>query len=423
MRRESIIPLIAGILLIALVSFSAGFLWNFYKMPPSNKFGTLQDFVKRYQQLGFWTREGLYVQFDVSASDPDFKVVRPEALMPGYRLIMGYDIDLDTYSVRLYDTAGEVRHTWPLSYSALAGKPGAEELNTHGMVAYPNGDLVVNFGDEADLMARIDVCGKPKWVEHGAYHHSIDIDDDGLLWTWFSPDNQNAQRQYMVALDPDTGETVKSIALEDIAAKSIDNLTNLTLPVGFKFHKGFRGQQDDLFHPNDVEPLRAEMADEYPMFEAGDLLVSFRHLSLIAVIDPDTLEFKWVGYGPWRQQHDPDFIGGGKISLYDNALFRNRSNILIVDPETGKIDTVFTTDESNYYSPAQGKQQMLPDGSFLIVVPAEGRVLEISGDGELILDYNNIKTDGVNARVLNADWVPEDFFTTFPSCDTAPAAG
>lgn len=49
----------------------------------------------------------------------------------------------------------------------------------------------------------------------------------------------------------------------------------------------------DITHLNDVKPLPPSMADEYPLFRAGDLLVSIRNLHLVFVYDPATDEIKW----------------------------------------------------------------------------------------------------------------------------------
>ena len=65
-------------------------------------------------------------------------------------------------------------------------------------------------------------------------------------------------------------------------------------------------------------PLSASMADQYPLFDAGDLVVSLRHIDAVFVLDPGTREVKWSAHEPFMRQHDPDFIGEGWISVFDN---------------------------------------------------------------------------------------------------------
>lgn len=45
-------------------------------------------------------------------------------------------------------------------------------------------------------------------------------------------------------------------------------------------------EKADLTHLNDVEPLPDSIAGEYPLFEAGDLVVSLRNPHLVFVMDP-----------------------------------------------------------------------------------------------------------------------------------------
>jgi len=68
---------------------------------------------------------------------------------------------------------------------------------------------------------------------------------------------------------------------------------------------------DDPLHLNDIEPLPASMASEYPLFDAGDLLVSLRYPDLVLVVDPDSETVKWYESRYFTRQHDPDFLGNG----------------------------------------------------------------------------------------------------------------
>src|SRR4030095_186146 len=74
----------------------------------------------------------------------------------------------------------------------------------------------------------------------------------------------------------------------------------------------------DPTHLNDVQILTQEMAAQYPRFKAGDLLVSFRTLNTIGVLDPETELFKWHFDGPSHQQHSPRFLGKNAIVFLDN---------------------------------------------------------------------------------------------------------
>ena len=84
--------------------------------------------------------------------------------------------------------------------------------------------------------------------------------------------------------------------------------------------RGFRSEVEDPLHANDVEYLDAEMADAFPMFEAGDLMVSLHEIATVAVLDGATRRMKWFMTGPFFGQHDPDFLPNGNILLYDNRI-------------------------------------------------------------------------------------------------------
>ena len=64
-----------------------------------------------------------------------------------------------------------------------------------------------------------------------------------------------------------------------------------------------------------------------------------------------------------------------------------------------------------------GAHQYLPNGNLLVVVPDEGRVVEVTGKGEKVMEFNNIaRSTRHNGHVENAQWVPLDFFDRIPSC-------
>lgn len=68
------------------------------------------------------------------------------------------------------------------------------------------------------------------------------------------------------------------------------------------------------------------MADSYPLFEAGDLLISMRNLDLVLVLDPEARTIRWHREDPWIQQHDPDFVRFGGIGILENVFDGTRTH-------------------------------------------------------------------------------------------------
>jgi hypothetical protein len=277
--------------------------------------------------------------------------------------------------------------------------------------------------DNGDVMARLNACGEPMWVQPGIYHHAITRADDGTYWIWRADGSHYAQYHYMVNFDPATGETLREIGLiEDVISKMGPDAGIFSIRPDHPFVRIDQDPENrsaiDLFHPNDIDVLSASYAPLFPAFEAGDLLLSFRELHLVAVLDPDTHVVKWSRRSPWIAQHDPDFTADGYISVYNNNSGRGRSEIVKVRPQKQKIVNAFFDGELEFYSATMGTHQYLPNGNVLIVVPGEGRVLEVTAGGDYVMEYNNVssKFAEYNEHVENGVWLPPDYFSTSPAC-------
>jgi hypothetical protein len=155
------------------------------------------------------------------------------------------------------------------------------------------------------------------------------------------------------------------------------------------------------------------MASEYPLFAAGDLLVSMRFLNLVMVFAPDTGLVKWSAAGVFTEQHDPDFIGGGWISVYDNrtdlTVDGSRfggSRLVAIQPHTGAWRQIYprpdqaSGHERRFHSHQGGKAQLLPDGHWLITEPSGGRVFEIDASGRTVWEWGQQDEDGMVSEVL-----------------------
>ncbi|MEM6823746.1 MAG: arylsulfotransferase family protein [Pseudomonadota bacterium] len=411
---ERLITLFSLVLLVSATSFAGGFLFRELRIAPTQEVLTLKSQLGQWRRTGLWGDEDEFPRTNLAPVATPVRVVNPEAFHPGYRVVTGAD-PVFGYSVRLIDETGSIAHVWPLK----------EEITprTHGLVALPDGSLVLvtSGGPTGDsgTIARVDACGDRIWQNHGQYHHQVHLSDDGSLWTWFSPAHHNGHFQSMVQVDPTTGAVLRDLSLNDVASASRRNALILRIPDGFDFRHRASLPSDiaaDIWHPNDVEPLPAEMADAFENFEAGDLLISLRNIDLVAVIDPETLDIKWWQSGPWSRQHDPDFMADGTIEVYDNATSFGRSSIVTVDPVTGETWRRHPSDSHHWYSKSQGMHARLPNGNSLITVPWEGRVIELDADGELVFEHRFMVSDAQTGRSSNALWLPLGYFETFPSC-------
>ncbi|MEC8851127.1 MAG: arylsulfotransferase family protein, partial [Pseudomonadota bacterium] len=155
---------------------------------------------------------------------------------------------------------------------------------------------------------------------------------------------------------------------------------------------------------NDVEPLPAALADAFPMFNAGDLLVSLRNTNLVAVIDRRSHRIKWAENGAWLRQHDPDFMSDGRIIVFDNrkddanGRVFGGSRILAIDPADGQVEVLFEgTEKAPFYTNVMGQQQRQPNGNLLISEPQAGRAIEVTPAGKIVWQYVNGYTPGINA--------------------------
>ena len=414
--------LVSAWLLFGGLCFWGGFLVELYKPWPEPFLVRVQRVPVSLWKFGTIAPDNLIISAPVGASRERFVVHDKNRQMVGYYGLLGWDDERGTYSAWLYRTNGQLLHTWSLNYRTLdpdGPRNGGDA--PHAFWVVPDGSFIVSFY-WGDVMARVDSCGRPLWTKTGTYHHSLESADDGTFWSWRGDGTSHGHRQFMVNFDPATGNTIREIELADVIRKAGPLAIAFGVPADFPFREStVDGQVTDIFHPNDVEPLRASVAGMFPQFETGDLVISLRFVNLVAVIDPDDLRVKWQQQGPWHHQHDPDFLADGTISVFDNNEERDRSEIIKIHPSTGQISNELHDGGTPFYTASMGTHQYLPNGNVFLVVPDEGRVLELSANGNKVVEFNNVfrSAPAYNAHVANGMWLPEDYFSTVPSCPIA----
>ena len=95
-------------------------------------------------------------------------------------------------------------------------------------------------------------------------------------------------------------------------------------------------------HVNDIELVTPALARRISGVEPGDLLLSARHLDALAIVSRRNGGILWLQVGPWIQQHDPDIMPNGTISVFNNDLKSlGGSSIIEFDPRTEESMTRF----------------------------------------------------------------------------------
>lgn len=360
------------------------------------------------------------------------RVVLPEEVQPGLTLVTSVWRD-STWApgLRLIDRNGRVLHHWSLDPEGAFPDSASRrrglafsELDIQGSRLLPDGDVLVNL--EYVGTVRMDACGRIRWRLPGGGHHAIHRAEDGSFWIpGVTPEPRSESpghpdglpgfdrpvyQDQLVRVSPD-GEVLDVINLLDVLYAN-----DLYLYLG----KTSFGYKADPTHLNDVESLSSTMADGYPLFDAGDLVVSLRHLDLVFVLDPESRRVRWHVSDPLLRQHDPDFLGDGWIGVFNNrsdGTLRGEvlggSQIVALQPHTDSMKVLFPGAESDpFFTHVRGKWQLLANGNLLLTESAAGRVVEVTPEGRtawewVVEPYGEDRTPFVS-KAVRVDLTPED---------------
>jgi hypothetical protein len=340
------------------------------------------------------------------------RALRPGKIQSGLTLISSWWEGPDGWKpgLRLINKKGQVFHKWQVNRTDLfqggfAHKKDPSQASTHGALLLPEGDSVVNVSYIG--MARLDACGNVLWTLKEGNHHSIARAGDGSFWTPGVSSKLRTRTPEFPGGFPGLEKPVWMSRILHVSedGKILDRINVLDILHANDLHryipKGmgprFEKIGTDPLHLNDVEPLDPHMAAEYPLFEAGDLLVSLRYPSLVLVLDPENREVKWYESRLFTHQHDPDFLGDGWIGVFDNrrdgterGAMLGGTRIVALEPHADSMKVLFPTRHSApHYTATAGKWQMLSNRNMILVEARAGRVAEVDSSGHTVWEWIN----------------------------------
>lgn len=309
-------------------------------------------------------------------------------------------------SAHLVDPDGNIKHSWHLPYARLMGsgtlitsEPPETQLFWRPVRVFPDGSLLalvdqVQRTPAGLALMKLDRDSKIIWVHHGNVHHDFDVGADGRIYV-LAQTVRAAPPQALTALRgpllderlqilSSDGALLRDISLIEAFANSrYSPLLERVAPEHYS--KG------DYLHANNVDVVTEDVAARFPFARAGNILLSFREISTLALLDLKQSTIVWARRGPWFHQHDPEFLDNGNLLLFDNQgdwERGGRTRVIEYDPATEAIVWRYPRDEAaSLWSRERGDAQKLSNGNVLINEFMQGRLHEVTPAGEAVWLY------------------------------------
>jgi hypothetical protein len=311
----------------------------------------------------------------------------PAHAQPGYTLFSPMYGDGSVY---LIDMEGRVAHSWCLPY-----RPG---LNAHLL---DNGHLLYSGKAMEDLerfeawprikggaVLEVDWRGRTQWeVRHPDHHHDAQRLRNGNVIMLCSRPLPAQLTSHIQGGVPGTEADGRMYG---------DYLVEMTIDGNIVWEWRTWERLDPATHPITLQDRRSEWTHANSVAETddGNLVVSFRNVSTVVMIERASGEIVWeLGSPPLAQQHAPRPLPNGNLLIFDNGMHRRDhpgsfSRAIEVDPRRDAIIWEYTDPSLfGFFSPYIGNAQRLPNGNTLICEGCHGRLFEVTPEGDVVWEY------------------------------------
>jgi len=320
----------------------------------------------------------------------------------GYTSFAVAGMEKGNSTVYIIDMKGNVLHEW------FIGNGGT----LHNLIL-KNGHLISNrLGGKCPVMGCVAAIEERDWYgnliwsyENNHLHHPAEIMPNGNIIAIFWEDLPKELNDEVKGGIPNTEAEGNKIYTDSIKIINRDkeiiwewyphkqlNISDWPLSYG----------ENREYWPNinRVEYL----PEDNPFNKKESLLVSFRAVDTIAIIDIETKEVVWKwGKGEIAHQHDPHLLSNGNILVFDNGFLRSNlpelkagkyfSRVIEINPRINQIVWEYAGFMPNrmrgfaFYSFIGGFAERLPNWNTLITETTTGRIFEINTEGEIVWEY------------------------------------
>ena len=390
----------------------------------------ISDAEQAYRELkARWRGDREWYYFDTTATERVTQH-RPESAAPGATLVAYVGADNHQF-IQVLAADGEILNQWRVDWFDLW--PDASHLAddirpktlpgaiVHGVWLMDDGGVLLQH--DACGMIRLDACGHVQWRLPERTHHSLHVDERGHIWTSNRLTRKEPNPNYpsyhppfeeytICEISPD-GKVLQDVSLFDLLREN----EMMSLLYMSTWHDNTVETGGDTLHVNDVEVFPSTLKPG--LFQPGDVMVSLRRTNAVVVFDLAQRRVRHVSVGGFVRQHDPDFIDGDTISVFDNNHIGHRhqgvqSRIVLKNAAKNEVRIAYVgTAEQPFFTDIMGKHQWLPNGNLLVVESTRGRVLELDSQGRLVWVFVNVLGNGLAGAVSEGIRLPETVTATF----------
>ncbi|MCP3916455.1 MAG: hypothetical protein GY711_12935 [bacterium] len=286
----------------------------------------------------------------------------------------------------LADMSGEVLHRWERAYDSLPDAPAMQHTTQNAwrrVRLLPDGSLLAIWDGLG--LTKLDRGSNVVWHFGGPAHHDLDVAPDGRILVLT---RRPAIVSRLNAKQPILDDAITTLSADgEVLART--SLVECLLNSSYSEHLVRAAREaGDILHTNTLELLDEQSAAAHPSWSPGDVLVCFRDLDRIAVIDLERRRTVWMTDGDWAAPHQPTVLENGNLLIFDNMGHASHSKVLELDPRTGAEAWRWSTEPpADFFSVFCGTAERLANGNTLVTESCRGHAFEVTPGGEIAWSF------------------------------------
>ncbi len=176
----------------------------------------------------------------------------------------------------------------------------------------------------------------------------------------------------------------------------LDQPASVIIPEENRKNASIWGGEYDYYHLNSLSIVpNNSLQGIHPAFNPGNWLISFRHGSMMFILDKDTKKVLWSAIYNQIQDnlegpHNPSMTQRGNIIVFDNGRYRKWSRIISINPINLNITWEYKTENpEDFFSLSQSSVQLLPNYNLIVTEAEKGRAFELTPDKQIVWEFYN----------------------------------